>query len=327
MPVKFSVIVPTTGGRIQNLDLVLCSLANQWFPRDAWELIVVNDAGEPEVKDLVSSYRGQFGKIIYIYSPKFVPIPLPQISPAPIEITITVWGEGGELIKIIPNEQPRNKGARQAEGDFYIFADSDVILSPSALALYNQDMSDNPNRIVLGIYHWLHPMKITKEDIVNRFDDIIHHQIEKVPLNRPQTHNICRDMRIRAFEETMPNEIHQKPGHMNDALACFSGNICWPKDLFWGIEGYDNHLRAGAHEDGLSGLEAYFKGYAISFDKRIVGGHLYHSRDVSYIESFKWEEIKYIDSRFEKESEFRGTLEQSEEEMRRLGIEGWKKEW
>ena len=327
MGVFFSVIIPTTGGRLKNLDLVLCSLANQYFPKNDYEIIIVNDAGEPEVKDLVASYKGQFGKIIYIYSPKFVPIPLPQISPAPIEIAITIWGEGGELIKIVPNEQPRNKGARQAEGGLYIFADSDVILSPSALPLYNQDMSDNPNRIVLGIYHWLHPMKIAKEDIVNRFDDIIHHQIEKIPLNRPQTHNICRDMRLKDFESTTPNEVHQQPGHLSDGLACFSGNICWPKDLFWGIGGYDNHLHAGAHEDGLSGLEAYFKSYGISYDKRIIGGHLYHDRDISYVQSIKWQEIQYINSRFKDEPEFHGVLEQSEEEMRRLGIDGWRKEW
>jgi len=325
MAIKFSVIIPTTGGRMENLDLVLTSLEYQYFPKDDYEIIVVNDAGETEVKDLVASYKGKFGKIVYIISPKFEPIPLSQIAPTNVEATITIWGEGGDLIKLVPNEQPRNKGARQAEHDFYIFADSDVVLSPMALALYNQDISNNPDRIILGVYHWLHPMKITKKDVIERFDDIIHHRLMKIPLSRPQTHNICRDMRLKAFEETTPDKVHQMPDHLNDALACLSGNICWPKNLFWGIDGYDNHLHAGAHEDGMSGLEAYFKGYGISFDKRIVRGHIYHDRDASYIEGFKWDEIKIINDKFKDESEFKGVLEQSEEEMKRLGVLEWRK--
>lgn len=325
MAIKFSVIIPTTGGRMQNLDLVLTSLQHQYFPRDDYEVIVVNDGGEREVKNLVASYAGKFGKLTYFYGPKFQPIPLAQITPLDVEVMITIWGKGGELVRTIPNEQPRNKGARIADNDFYLFADSDVILAPTVLALYNQDLSDNPDRVILGIYHWLHPMVITKDDIIHRFDDVVHHRLQKIPLNSPQTHNICRDMRLRAFEETIPEEVHQKPGHLNDALAMFAGNICWPKELFWGIGGYDNYLHAGAHEDGLSGLEAYFKGYAISYDKRIVGGHIYHDRDARYIESFKWDEIRYINSRFENEPEFHGVLEQTEEEQRRLGVFEWKK--
>lgn len=327
MAVKFSVIVPTTGGRMENLDLVLTSLECQWFPRDDFEVIVVNDGGELETKDLVATYRGKFGKLSYIFSPKFVLIPLPQIAPLDVEATITIWGGGGDIIKLVPNEQPRNKGARQAENPFFIFADSDVVLPPNALALYNEDMSNNPNRIMLGIYHWLHPMIVTQRDVIERFDNIIHHHLQKVPLSEPQTHNICRDMRLKTFLETTPNDVFQKPGNLGAALACFSGNICWPKELFWGIGGYDNHVHAGAHEDGLSGLRAYFEGYGISYDKRIVGGHLYHSRDVGYIMSFKWQEMEYINSKFKDEPEFKGVIEATEREQEALGVAGWKKEW
>jgi len=312
---------------MKNLDLVLCSLANQYFPKDDYEIIVVNDGGEPEVKDLVASYKGEFGKIVYIVSPKFESIPLSQVAPTDVEATITIWGEGGDLIKLVPNEQPRNKGARQAEHGFYIFADSDVVLSPMTLALYNQDISNNPDRIILGIYHWLHPMEITKRDIIERFDDIVHHRLMKVPLNRPQTHNICRDMRLKNFEATTPDEVHRAPNHMNDGLACFSGNICWPKNLFWDIGGYNPYLHAGAHEDGMSGLTAYFAGFGISYDKRIIGGHIYHDRDISYVESFKWAEIEIINDKFKDEPEFKGVLEQTEEEKKQLGVGDWKKEW
>ena len=327
MGTRFSVIVPTTGGRMENLDLVLTSLEYQYFPKDDFEIIVVNDGGEIETKELVAAYQGKFGKLSYIFSPKFVPIPLPQIAPLEVEATITIWGEGGDLIKVVPNEQPRNKGARQAEHDFYIFADSDVVLSPTTLALYNEDMTNNPDRIMLGIYHWLHPMKITKKDVIERFDDIVHHRLQKIPLSEPQTHNICRDMRLKAFLETTPDDAFQKPGNLGAALACFSGNVCWPKDLFWGIGGYNYHLHAGAHEDGMSGLTAYFAGYGISYDKRIVGGHLYHGRNVNYIQSFKWAEIDFINSQFKDESEFKGVIESTEAEMKALGVLEWKKEW
>jgi len=120
MGVKFSVIVPTTGGRMKNLDLVLTSLEHQYFPRNDFEVIVVNDGGELETKQLVATYRGKFGKLSYIFSPKFVSIPLSQIAPLDVEATITIWGEGGDIIKLVPNEQPRNKGS-QTSGESFLY--------------------------------------------------------------------------------------------------------------------------------------------------------------------------------------------------------------
>ena len=257
----FSVIVPTTGGRLENLELVLTSLAQQIFPKQLYEVIVVNDGGEEEALGVVKKFKDSFTTLRYIYSDKFEPLAFDKtLDDIPI-IECKCWPNGRDERGGIENVQPRNKGVFQACSDFFIFADSDIILSPTALACYFQDILHNPNRIILGVYHWLYPMHITPNDVITRFDDIIEEHLAKKLLTEiepegKQTHNICRDMRMKDFDEFTPDQTFSKPGHVNVALACYSGNICWPRTIFEDIGGFTPYLAAGAHEDGFSGITA-----------------------------------------------------------------------
>ncbi len=184
--------------------------------------------------------------------------------------------------KFIPgqNMRPRNRGARLARYDFLVFVDSDVILHRDALALYSTDLEGDPNRIIAGMYHWLKPMVVTPADVRNRFDDIIEERLPEIPLEGPPTHNICRDTRLKAFEKYPPSMKLRDPV---SSLWCLSGNICWPAWMFWSLGGFSNEL--SYCEDGALGIAAYLAGYAVSLDKDIVGGHLYHERNLAHLEA------------------------------------------
>jgi len=177
-------------------------------------------------------------------------------------------------------------------------------------------------------------MHVTPEDVTTRFDDIINERLAKKLLSEvepdgKQTHNIMRDYRMPHFEEYPPDVVLTQPGHLNLALACFSGNICWPRTIFEDIGGYTPYLHAGAHEDGFSGIDIYKRGHGISFDKRIVGGHLYHPRNVQLVEDWKWKrgEIPWLNEQHADCPEMEDIIEITKREMEQLGITGWKKEW
>jgi len=331
----FSVIIPTTGGRLENLELVLTSLSQQIFPKQLFEVIVVNDGGEEEAYDLTMGFANDFGhNLTYIYTDKYEPLLFGKSIDEIIDVEYRGYGHVDEPEGKIPNIQPRNKGVEFAISDFFIFADSDIILPPTALACYFQDILHNPSRIILGVYHWLYPMHITPNDVITRFDDIINERLAKKLLTEiepKQTHNIMRDYimrdyRMPHFNEYPPDKVFKQPGHMNLALACFSGNICWPRTIFEDVGGYTPYLSAGAHEDGFSGIALYKRGHGISFDGRIVGGHLYHPRNVQWVEDLKWKrgEIMWLNEQHADCPEMTDIIEMTRKEMELLGVGEWK---
>jgi len=316
--------------------MVLTSLSSQHFPKQLYEVIVVNDGGDMEAEELTMGFADAFETLIYLYAGKFEPLSFDS-SVEDIKKVDGYWAAQGHFPDNlsekdkIPNVQPRNKGVMLAHSDFFIFADSDIILPPNTLSLYFQDMMHDPNRVVLGVYHWLYPMHITTEDVLTRFDDIINEHLAKKliteiePSGKP-THNICRDYRMKDFQSFPPDIVFKQPGHINHALSCFSGNICWPRTIFEAIGGYTPYLAAGAHEDGYSGIDIYKHGYGISFDGRIVGGHLYHPRNVAWVEKLKWErgEIQWLNEQHADCPEMTGVIEMTKKEMERLGVGDWK---
>jgi len=173
-------------------------------------------------------------------------------------------------------------------------------------------------------------MHITPEDVATRFNDIIEERLAKKLLSKVdlkgQTHNIMRDYRTPHFEEYPPDMVFTQPGHVNIALSCFSGNICWPRHIFEDVGGYTPYLAAGAHEDGFSGLALYKRGHGISFDGRIIGGHLYHPRNVEWVENLKWKrgEIMWLNEQHADCEEMTDIIEMTKKEMELLGVADWK---
>ena len=317
-----SVIVPAAEGRLSNLNLVLTSLGAQTLPRDLFEVIVVSDGGQDSFADVLKMHAAL--NPIFVHQPKHDPLASAWGARLKAELPDTLWAINSpeaeawqqarrdfflELVaawdarRDAVTTQPRNRGARNARFPFLIFADSDVVLHPRALEYYAEDFTKNPNRIVCGLYHWLRPMRVSPADVRHRFDDILNERLPHLNI-MPNAHSIMRDPRAQTFSQyspdhtfapTTPAEKYQQyPAYLN----CFSGNIGWAADLFWRIGGYWDALAVGAHEDGASGVAACVAGVPLSFDARIVGGHINHSYNAAYRARQWLFEIPLINARF-----------------------------
>lgn len=142
---------------------------------------------------------------------------------------------------------PRNLGASVSDPGtkIIIFVDSDVILPSTALEHFWEDYNKNTDRVVLGAYDFMHQ---NGRDV----------QVE--------------DVRIAKFKTVNKDDLFTQA---TDGLACFGGNIMFPKKIFWDMGGYDPDTHIGL-EDGEMGLRLWKKGYPISYDIRIYGKHQWH---------------------------------------------------
>jgi hypothetical protein len=253
--VKFSVIIPTTGGREELLRLALVALDMQTFPKEHFEVIVPCDAFLPEKAAAAEEVC------------EAAPFPVQFLGcPKPREL----WEAKTDL-----SGRTRNVGARVAQYGHFVFLDSEVLLCPQGLALYAEDFTDMSNRLVAGLYHWLPPMVVTEGDVRYRFDDVLEVKLPAIPLAGPPQHNIGRDGREPYFQKC---GYARRWTAYNRFLACLTGNLGVPRKIYEDVGGFREDLPDGI--DGAFGLEAYRAGYTCSYDYRIVGGHLYHPRNL-----------------------------------------------
>lgn len=114
-----SVVVPTKG-RPRYLKGCLSALARTDYPRELFEVVVVNDAGGPEVERVVASKAGA--------------MPVLLVSPE---------GSGPSAA--------RNAGAFAARGRYVAFTDDDCEPAPGWLAALQRALEQNPGAAVGGV--------------------------------------------------------------------------------------------------------------------------------------------------------------------------------
>lgn len=204
----------------------------------------------------------------------------------------------------------RNEGCRMALSTTigYLFNDSDVIMAPDAVEKYLAAYAKDPNRVIVGMYHWGAPVETSKEDI-DDFETLLKDM--RRPLVNPGTHGMqgIRDIRERSFLETTPDELHWDQG---TALSCFGGNLFVPKHIFIDVAkgqmeansankdlfcGFDEGITAPV-EDGDFGQMIKKRGWAISLHSGISGYHLFHPRNIPQIVRLSQEQIGYVDSKY-----------------------------
>lgn len=134
------------------------------------------------------------------------------------------------------------------------FLDTDIITTPDALEQYIKAMEANDEpRILVGPYDWLPP---------------------DVGSPQPELHN---DPRWVSFKDAYPWDVERE--NLAAGLACFSGNLVWPLDLFKKSGGFWDEIHHGRCEDGELGLRAVAMGIGVSFVPEARGWHIDHPYD------------------------------------------------
>jgi len=187
----------------------------------------------------------------------------------------------------------RNAGVRLANYDRLVFIDSDIILHPNALQFYADGFDNYRNRAILGLYHWLPPMKVTKDDVA-RWDTI-----ETLP-SASVNHHYIQDSRTAYFESTHPDRLYCD---YQRALHCLSGNMGISRTCFEHAGGFDEELSRA--EDGAFGLALCDAGHSWSYDKRIVGLHLSHPQ---FTPAFAYDPFPRIIERWHSDNSWLGRM-------------------
>lgn len=174
----------------------------------------------------------------------------------------------------VPHEKPnigsinRNAGVWLANYDRLVFIDSDIVLHRDALKFYDEGFNNFRNRAILGLYHWLPPMRVTEEDVIEwdnlKNETLLHVKVDYHAPSGP-------DGRLAFFEQTHQDRLYCD---YQRALHCLTGNMGISRDLFDHAGGFDEELSRA--EDGAFGLALCDAGHSWSYDKRIVGLHLSH---------------------------------------------------
>jgi glycosyltransferase involved in cell wall biosynthesis len=116
--IKLSVIIPTSN-RSKLLEKALLSITNQLFPKDFFEVIVVDNGSTDNTKDVAEKYSKELN-LVYLYEPK------PGLH------------EG------------RHAGFRIAKSDILVYADDDIEAFPEWLETIYKVFQKDENIVLVG---------------------------------------------------------------------------------------------------------------------------------------------------------------------------------
>lgn len=168
---------------------------------------------------------------------------------------------------------PRNLGAQIAsrESSAYYFVDSDVVLPINALESMWQAYNANPNRVLIGSY-----------DFTTQNGDLVQYP-----------NGIKGDVRSNKFQEVSPDDTFDS---FTDGLACFGGNIFFPKEIFWSVGGYSEDIHIGL-EDGEMGIKLWKKNTKFSYINAARGRHQWHESPIDRFPSDMRKHIDYMNNK------------------------------
>lgn len=275
-----SIIIPSWN-RLEHLKLVLRALEKQTDKN--FEVIISDDGSTDGTKEYFADAKYKF-EVKYVWN--------------------------GEHTQTYKQCRARNNGVRNASEHSiaFLFLDSDILLPKDAVAKLKKCYEKNPNRVIAGMYDWGVPMKITEDDIVNRYQDIFDEKLPSIPDAQPHG-MLGQDIRNESFMRTNPDELHWDRGTY---LGCFGGLLFVPRHIFLDVAkfqqkmnpkfnkddycGYDEFYTAPV-EDGDFGLSLEKCGWPVSLNKEIRGYHMWHPRNISEIQKLSAENIEYLNAK------------------------------
>jgi hypothetical protein len=168
--------------------------------------------------------------------------------------------------------QPRNRGVEYLDPEInqVWFLDSDLVWEEDPLEVF-RDAWDHRDRIMIGPYDWMAPG-------------------ETKPWGRLE----LSDGRWASF-----NEFNQREELVRDlgaGLACFGGNLLWPRRAFEEIGGFSPDLFHGRCEDGELGLRAVEAGIPMSLVQDARAWHVSHPKNMEWILAANRRDVPLLDA-------------------------------
>lgn len=261
-----SVIIPVFNRR-ENLMTCLHSIRVQNKPPEL-EIIIVDDGSTDGLKEWF--YQNYSSGLFYLND---VQTAVGVVTPSrPIR-----YLSGGPN-KGFRGGRARNIAAFNCNGDRVVFVDSDIVLNEGALRSYQEAAEENPDVIIVGMYHWLPPMRWAGHLNILTTSKSLTEVLERaakvgIKEERDNDSPFGNDERWRDFTD----DIHAI--RESDGLGALSGNISYPISLFNELGGFDERIVGHGGEDADLGLTAGSKKTKWLFYKPVHGFHLWHVRD------------------------------------------------
>lgn len=255
-----SIIIPVYN-RAFNLSCALEALEHQ-ADAPPFQVVIADDGSEENVLDVVRFFEGTL-------RPRYVR-----------------WAHEGFQAGAV-----RNLGCKVASGDVYLFLDSDIILSPFAIAHYTAFFKANPDAIIAGEYDWLPPLRVEREKVM----DLARFGLGAVGKYEPLEVRGYRgytgeDPRLAIIREAFVSELPCR----RIATFLYTGNLLMSRKTFWDLGGFDEQMRGHGGEDCEFGIRAQKAGYSAIFTCRTAGYHLWHPRDQDANKRSLRRNVKYI---------------------------------
>lgn len=239
---QVSIIIPTYNRR-DYLKVCLLSLFDQDFPKNKYEIIIVDDGSNDDTLGIIKKLKPTCN-LKYIYWPRKKPY---------------VFGEPGNRAG-----PARNLGARYARGRYLLFWDSDMVASSDLL---DEHMKEAGNSVLLGIRKNLKKRAVDKDKITQR---IYNSEISF------KEADIAKAERIDA---TIKNIDYDVSSYRYPWALVTSNNLLLEKKVFDEIGGFSQDFVFWGDEDQELGYRLLQKGYKIRVNKNAVGFHQFHEQE------------------------------------------------
>lgn len=240
-----SVVIPIYQRR-NNLRLCLAALDKQ-SDRD-FEVVVADDGSDDNPFGVLEEFNGRFPRRYCWHEHRGVRIAL-----------------------------TRNEGCRLAEGNAFLFLDSDILLNPSALGHYLNMHRANPTCVIAGRYDWLPPQQITVYDIHKNWEFVIQGEMAPMEINGEPLGLQGIDPRLKNPNLFRSDVIHYGPY----CLSTFSGNLLVPRVAWEAVGGWDENMVGHGGEDAEFGMRLQKGNTPVIFSELVTGYHVYHERNQS----------------------------------------------
>lgn len=253
MELIFSIVVPALNS-CDTLELLVRCLEAQDIPRERFECLVVDDGSTDGTPEFLQNYQPGVNLRYFVHHAN----------------------KG--------RSQARNTACEQANGDFLLFLDADMLPEPDCLSFYEQALTQDPNLDVLsgGRYH-IH-LGTNAEGRLG-----VLSQMLGVPPEALFTSQVAEQFqRLRAtaqlgghpghamakLEAQWPDICQKYPKSVLCAYSLITASVAVRRSLFKKIGGFDVSMRR--IEDTDLGVRLWKIGACFGFARDARAYHMYH---------------------------------------------------